>query len=109
MELVLTHDMFKMRKEPKVSIVDGRIILNCTAIKELDSVKSIKFYREKKRLEIYGADDGEMTCRIVWDTDEIFDAMGWNKQYRYRVAGTPARKNGVRYLIFDLKICEVYA
>ena len=47
-----------------------------------------------------------ITCKIFFA--KIFDLMGWNPEYRYKLLGNIIHSNGLYLLAFDLKSMEVY-
>lgn len=47
-----------------------------------------------------------ITCKIFFA--KIFDLMGWNPEYRYKLLGNVIHSNGLYLLAFDLKSTEVY-
>ena len=48
----------------------------------------------------------EIRCKLFFA--KLFDLMGWNHNYRYKLLGNIIRCNGEYLLLFDLTATEVY-
>lgn len=118
----------EVKEEPTIRISDGRISINSLAMKELHQPMHVKFEFVKgnpilrliaetmpdddRGQQRSGADNGQVVkigdeqtsvCSNPWETDVIFEAMGWDKQYRNRLFGSPKEIDAKRCLAFDLQ------
>lgn len=48
----------------------------------------------------------QVTCKLFFA--KIFELMGWNPHYRYKLLGKMIQANGARLIAFDLTATEVY-
>ena len=110
--IIFTRDMFSTKNMLKVSLADKKIGFNSVVMKLIGdySTADIRFDRDKKTLHLRflknrhdqygpGKDAGIKGKKRCYDTDPIFETMGWNRAYRYRILGS--EEDGE--LIFDLK------
>ena len=108
-------------REPSFSFCDGKIGVNTACIRrmpEVDHVQLLVNAKEKKLAvrpakeeDIFSfpwattAKNGkrhprQVTGRIVFM--KIFDMMGWNPDYRYKIVGKLVKANGELLFLFDL-------
>ena len=124
---VTKAELFSHTREPAVTIWENRIKFNMACLRRFPGVTHIQIliHPEQKRLIIRpclpdapdslrwatGGGDKELTnrdmlCRLF--AAKVFDLMGWDKQYRYKMMGKPAvYKNEVLFL-FKLTDFELF-
>ena len=124
---VTKAELFSHIREPAITIWESRIKFNMACLRRFPGVTHIQIliHPEQKRLIIRpcepdapdslrwatGGGDKElsnrdMLCRIF--AAKVFDLMGWDKQYRYKMMGKPAiYKNEILFL-FKLTDFELF-
>ena len=124
---VTKGELFSHIREPAITIWETRIKFNMACLRRFPGVTHIQIliHPEQKRLIIRpclpdapdslrwatGGGDKELTnrdmlCRLF--AAKVFDLMGWDKQYRYKMMGKPAvYKNEVLFL-FKLTDFELF-
>ena len=124
---VTKAELFSHTREPAITIWDTRIKFNMACLRQFPGVTHIQLliHKEQKRLIIRpckpetpdslrwakGGGDKEITnrdllCKIF--AAKIFDLMGWDKQYRYKMMGKPATYNGEMLFLFRLSDFELF-
>lgn len=112
-------EMFSTKDDPYAMIMAKGLYFNKAAIKALDMTDyvNIRFDPETKILSVFpcrSQDESRIRwaeekngaiCpkRIEWDTDQLFEAKGWNDQYRYKIIGMLTGNIDAQYLDFPLE------
>ena len=118
---VTKAELFSHTREPAITIWDSRIKFNMACLRKFPNVTHIQIliHPEQKRLIIRpcepdapdslrwakGGGDKELTnrdllCRLF--AAKVFDLMGWDNQYRYKMMGKPAVYNNEVLFLFRL-------
>lgn len=108
-------------REPSFSFCDGKIGVNTACIRRMQDVDYVQLLinphekklavrpaREEDIFSFQWASTGkngkrtprQVTGRIVFM--KIFDMMGWNPDYRYKIVGKLVKANGELLYLFDL-------
>ena len=124
---VTKAELFSHTREPAVTIWENRIKFNMACLRRLPGVTHIQvlIHPEQKRLIIRpcnadapdslrwarGGGDKELAnrdllCKIF--ARKVFDMMGWDMQYRYKMMGKPAIYNGEMLFLFKLTDFELF-
>jgi len=123
---VVRGEFFSHLYEPSISFKDCKIQFNTACLKKMPTVEYVQFLvnQQTRKLAVLPCDedtkDGyawcsnrsgkrkprEIRCKLFFA--KIFDMMGWNHNYRYKLLGTIIRSNGEYILLFDLTATEVY-
>lgn len=124
---VTKAELFSHTREPAITIWDTRIKFNMACLREFPGVTHIQIliHPEQKRLIIrpctpdtpdslrWAKGGGEkelqnrdLLCKIF--AAKVFDLMGWDKQYRYKMLGKPAICNGEMLFLFKLTDFELF-
>lgn len=123
---VTKAELFNHSREPSITVWDDRIKFNMACLRRFEGVTYIQLliHPDQKRLIIrpsekdapdslrWSTGGGEkelknrdMICRIF--AAKLFDLMGWNKQYHYRMLGKPAVCDGEALFLFKLTDFEL--
>ena len=122
---VVRGEFFSHIYEPSVSFKDCRVQFNTACLKKMPSVEYVQFLinpNTKKMVALPCDEDTkdgyawctrngkrkprEIRCKLFFA--KLFDLMGWNHNYRYKLLGNIVRCNGEYLLLFDLTATEVY-
>lgn len=124
---VTRAEFFSHTKEPAITIWDTHIKFNMACLRKFPGVTHIQIliHPEQKRLIIRpcppDAPDSlrwakgggnkelqnrDLLCRIF--AAKVFDLMGWDRQYRYKMLGKPAACNGEVLFLFNLTDFELF-
>ena len=124
---VTKAELFSHTQEPAITIWESRIKFNMACLRKFPNVTHIQIliHPEQKRLIIRpcepdapdslrwakGGGDKELTnrdllCRLF--AAKIFDLMGWDNQYRYKMMGKPAVYNNEVLFLFRLTDFELF-
>ena len=124
---VTKAELFSHTREPAVTIWENRIKFNMACLRRFPGVTHIQvlIHPEQKRLIIRpcnadapdslrwarGGGDKELAnrdllCKIF--ARKVFDMMGWDTQYRYKMMGKPAVYNGEMLFLFKLTDFELF-
>ena len=124
---VTKAELFSHTREPAITIWQNRIKFNMACLRRFPGVTHIQIliHPEEKRLIIRpclpdapdslrwakGGGEKELSnrdllCKIF--AAKIFDLMGWDKQYRYKMMGKPAIYNGEMLFLFRLTDFELF-
>ena len=124
---VTRAELFSHTREPAITIWDTRIKFNMACLKRFPGVTHIQLLinSEEKRLIIRpcdpdapdalrwakGGGEKELTnrdllCRVF--SAKIFDLMGWDHQYRYKMLGKPAVYRDEMLYLFKLSDFELF-
>ena len=123
---VVRREFFSHRYDPTLTIKDNSITFNNACISRLDEVIYIQVLVNPtaEKLVIRPCDEGardairwcvarddkrksrEITCRLF--TAKLYDLMGWETLYRYKLQGTTINYRGEQMFVFDLASTEVY-
>jgi hypothetical protein len=124
---VTRGEFFAHTREPAITIWPDKIKFNMACLRKFPGVTYIQvlIHPEQKRLiirpckpdtpeSIRWARGGEkkeimnrdMICRIF--AGRVFDLMGWDAKYRYKILGTPASSNGEGLFLFRLSDFELF-
>ena len=124
---VTKAELFSHTREPSITIWSTRVKFNMACLRKFPGVTHIQMLinPEQKRLIIrpskpdapdsmrwaVGGGDKEiknrdMLCRIF--AAKIFDLMGWDAKYRYKMLGKPAIYNGEILFLFKLTDFELF-
>ena len=118
---VTKAELFAHSREPAVTVWDNRIKFNMACLRKFPGVTHIQLliHPDQKRLIIrpcepdapdslrWASGGGErevknrdMICAIF--AQKLYELMGWNKQYRYKMLGKPAVYNNEALYLFKL-------
>ena len=124
---VTKAELFSHTREPAITIWDSRIKFNMACLRKFPNVTHIQIliHPEQKRLIIRpcepdapdslrwakGGGNKELTnrdllCRLF--AAKVFDLMGWDNQYRYKMMGKPAVYNNEVLFLFRLTDFELF-
>ena len=124
---VTKAELFSHTREPAITIWDSRNKFNMACLRKFPNVTHIQIliHPEQKRLIIRpcepdapdslrwakGGGDKELTnrdllCRLF--AAKVFDLMGWDNQYRYKMMGKPAVYNNEVLFLFRLTDFELF-
>ena len=123
---VTKAELFAHTREPAITIWETRIKFNMACLRRFPGVTHIQIliHPEQKRLIIRpcqpdapdslrwakGGNEKELsnrdlTCKIF--AAKVFDLMGWNGEYRYKMLGKPAVCDGEMLFLFKLSDFEL--
>ena len=124
---VTKAELFAHTREPAITIWDNRIKFNMACLRRFPGVTHIQIliHPEQKRLIIRPCEpdapdslrwakggkqeeliNRDLLCRIF--AAKVFDLMGWDNQYRYKMLGKPATYNDEVLFLFKLTDFEVF-
>ncbi len=124
---VTKAELFAHSREAAVTIWDNRIKFNMACLRKFPGVTHIQLliHPEQKRLIVrpclpdapdslrWASGGGErevknrdMLCMIF--AQRLYDLMGWEKQYRYKMLGKPAVYNNEVLYLFKLNDFELF-
>lgn len=124
---VTKAELFSHIREPAITMWDTRIKFNMACLRRFPGVTHIQIlvHPEQKRLIIRpcqpdapdslrwakgGAEkelsSRDMLCKIF--AAKVFDLMGWDNKYRYKMIGKPAVYNGEMLFLFKLTDFELF-
>lgn len=124
---VTKAELFAHSREPAITIWDSRIKFNMACLRRFPGVTHIQvlIHPELKRLIIRPCDpdapdslrwargggekelsNRDLMCRIF--AAKVFDLMGWNPDYRYKMMGKPAVCDGEMLFLFRLTDFELF-
>lgn len=124
---VTKAELFAHTREPAITIWESRIKFNMACLRKFPGVTHIQIliHPEQKRLIIRpcepdapdslrwakGGGEKELSnrdllCRLF--AAKVFDLMGWDKQYRYKMMGKPATCDGEVLFLFKLTDFELF-
>lgn len=123
---VVRREFFSHISEPSIAFSNYKIGLNSACIKRLPQIEYIQFLvnRQTRKLAIRPCLESDLHS-FQWCTTsggkrkprqvtgkiffmKLFDMMGWNPNYRYKILGKLIRANGEYLFVFDLTATEVY-
>ena len=123
---VVRREFFSHISEPSITFSNYKIGLNSACIKRLPQIEYIQFLvnRQTRKLAIRPCLESDLHS-FQWCTTsggkrkprqvtgkiffmKLFDMMGWNPNYRYKILGKLIRANGEYLFVFDLTATEVY-
>lgn len=123
---VVRREFFSHISEPSITFSNYKIGLNSACIKRLPQIDYIQFLvnRQTQKLAIRPCLESDLHS-FQWCTNsggkrkprqvtgkiffmKLFDMMGWNPNYRYKILGKLIRANGEYLFVFDLTSTEVY-
>lgn len=123
---VVRREFFSHISEPSITFSNYKIGLNSACIKCLPQIDYIQFLvnRQTQKLAIRPCLESDLHS-FQWCTNsggkrkprqvtgkiffmKLFDMMGWNPNYRYKILGKLIRANGEYLFVFDLTSTEVY-
>lgn len=124
---VTKAELFAHSREPAITIWQNRIKFNMACLRRFPGVTHIQIliHPEQKRLIIRpcnpdapdslrwarGGGEKELSnrdllCKIF--AAKVFDLMGWDQQYRYKMMGKPAVCDGEMLFLFKLTDFELF-
>lgn len=124
---VTKAELFAHSREPAITIWENKVKFNMACLRKFPGVTHIQLliHPEQKRLIIRpcqpdapdslrwarGGGDKELSnrdllCRLF--AAKVFDLMGWDKQYRYKMMGKPAVYNSEVLFLFKLTDFELF-
>lgn len=124
---VTKAELFAHSREPAITIWESKVKFNMACLRKFPGVTHIQLliHPEQKRLIIRpcqpdapdslrwarGGGDKELSnrdllCRLF--AAKVFDLMGWDKQYRYKMMGKPAVYNSEVLFLFKLTDFELF-
>ena len=125
---VTKAELFAHSREPAVTVWDNRIKFNMACLRRFPGVTHIQLliHPDQKRLIIRPCEpdapdslrwangggerevkNRDMLCAIF--AQKLYELMGWNKQYRYKMLGKPAIYNNEALYLFKLNDFERFA
>ena len=124
---VTKAELFAHSREPAITIWENRIKFNMACLRRFPGVTHIQIliHPEQKRLIIRPCDpdapdslrwargggakeisNRDLLCKIF--AAKVFDLMGWDHQYRYKMMGNPAVCDGEMLFLFRLTDFELF-
>lgn len=124
---VTKAELFAHTREPAITIWENRIKFNMACLRRFPGVTHIQIliHPEQKRLIIRPCEpdapdslrwakggkeeeliNRDLLCKIF--AAKVFDLMGWDKQYRYKMLGKPAAYNDEALFLFKLTDFELF-
>ena len=124
---VTKAELFAHTREPAITIWESRIKFNMACLRRFPGVTHIQIliHPEQKRLIIRPCEpdapdslrwakggkeeelvNRDLLCRIF--AAKVFDLMGWDKQFRYKMLGKPAVYNDEVLFLFKLTDFELF-
>ncbi len=124
---VTKAELFSHTMEPSITIWENRVKFNMACLRRFPGVTHIQIliHPEQKRLIIRPCDpdapdslrwakgggekeitNRDMLCKIF--AAKVFDLMGWDKKYRYKMMGKPASCDGEVLYLFKLTDFELF-
>lgn len=124
---VTKAEFFAHTREPAITIWGNRIKFNMACLRRFPGVTHIQIliHPEQKRLIIRPSDpdapdalrwargggtreiaNRDLLCKIF--AGKVFDLMGWDPQYRYKMMGNPAVCDGEMLFLFRLTDFELF-
>ena len=119
-------ELFANLREPAITIRNGNITFNTACINGLENVVYVNLMinEDMKRLVVKGCSENDkealrwcvakpdkrksrkMTCPDF--TKLLYDMMGWEKCYRYKVIGYKIVVDGETLYVFDLTVHKIF-
>ncbi len=124
---VTKAELFSHTREPAITIWENRIKFNMACLRRFPGITHIQIliHPEQKRMIIRPCDpdapdslrwakgggekelsNRDLLCKIF--AAKVFDLMGWDKQYRYKMMGKPAVCDGEMLFLFKLTDFELF-
>lgn len=123
---VVRREFFSHKYDPTLTIKGNSIIFNNACISKLDSVVYVQVLVNPttEKLVIRPCEEGsrdairwcvarddkrksrEITCGLF--TAKLYEMMGWEALYRYKLQGTRINYRGEQLYVFDLTSTEIY-
>ncbi len=123
---VVRREFFSHRYDPTLTIKGNSIIFNNACISRLEQVVYVQVLVNPvtEKLVIRPCEEGardairwciakddkrksrEITCGLF--TAKLYEMMGWEALYRYKLQGTRINYNGEQLYVFDLTSTEIY-
>ena len=124
---VTKAELFAHTREPAITIWANRIKFNMACLRRFPGVSHIQIliHPEQKRMIIRPCDpeapdslrwargggekemmNRDLLCKVF--AAKVFDLMGWDKQYRYKMLGNPAICDGEMLFLFRLTDFELF-
>ena len=123
---VVRREFISHRFDPAMTVRDNSITFNNACISKLETATYVQFLinPEKKKLLIRPCDEGardairwcvvkgdkrksrQITCKIF--AERLYEMMGWDSIYRYRMQGMRIRFNDESLYLFDLSSTECF-
>lgn len=123
---VVRREFISHRFDPAMTIRGNSITFNNACISKLENATYIQFLINptEKKLIIRPCDEGardairwcivksdkrksrQITCRIF--SERLYEMMGWDSVYRYRLQGMKIRYQGEQMYLFDLSSNECF-
>lgn len=124
---VTKAELFAHTREPAVTVWEDRIKFNMACLRRFSGITHIQLliHPERRRLIIRPCDPDapdslrwangggdrerrsrDMRCHIF--AAKLFDLMGWDRQYRYKMLGKPAVYGSEMLFLFNLSDFELF-
>jgi len=124
---VTKAELFSHTREPAITIWENRIKFNMACLRKFPGVTHIQMliHPEQKRLIIRPCQEDtpdslrwargggkkelcnrDLLCKIF--AKKVFELMGWDPLYRYKMMGKPAIYNGEMLFLFKLSDFELF-
>lgn len=124
---VAKAELFAHAREPAITVWDDRIKFNMACLRRFPGITHIQLliHPEEKRLIVRPCDadapdslrwakgggerelkNRDMICRIF--AAKLFELMGWDKRYRYKMLGKPAVYHDEGLYLFKLTDFELF-
>lgn len=123
---VVRREFISHRFDPAMTIKGSSIIFNNSCISKLESATYIQFLINPSEQKLVirpcsdGARDAVRWCNIKDDkrksrqitckdfAEKLYNLMGWNMMYRYRIQGMKIHYKGEALYLFDLSSTECF-
>lgn len=124
---VTKAELFAHTREPAITIWNTKVKFNMACLRRFPGVTHIQLliHPEEKRIIIRPCDpdtpdslrwarggkkaelvNRDLQCKVF--AQKVFDMMGWDPQYRYKMMGKPAVYNGEMLFLFRLSDFELF-
>lgn len=124
---VTRAELFAHSREPAITIWENRVKFNMACLRRFPGVTHIQILinPDEKRIIIRPCDaeapdslrwakggskedlsNRDLQCKVF--AAKLFDFMGWDPQYRYKILGKPASCNGEFLFLFRLNDFELF-
>ena len=122
---VVHGEFFAHLREPSITFNNNKVSLNTACLTHLPNVEYVQILvnQEDRKLAVRpcGGDEKDsfvwctmgvkkkpkqITCRVFFA--KVFDMMGWNPDYRYKLLGKLIRSGDEYLFTFDLTATEIY-
>ena len=124
---VTKAELFAHSREPAITLWDNKVKFNMACLRRFPGVTHIQLliHPDQKRLIIRPCEadtpdslrwakgggakelsNRDLQCKVF--AAKVFDLMGWDQQYRYKILGKPATCDGEVLFLFRLSDFELF-